>query len=83
MFGGAEVDLRDAAISDEGAALDLSAIFGGIELYVPQNTHVEVTGIPIFGGWENKMRRRANDDDTLTVLKVNCLAVFGGVEIKD
>lgn len=67
--------------SHEGAQLALTGIFGGISVTVPQNVRVEVTGIPIFGGWENKTRQSI--DDTLPVLKVNCLAAFGGVEIKN
>ncbi|MUV37020.1 hypothetical protein JNUCC1_00826 [Lentibacillus sp. JNUCC-1] len=29
LFGGAEIDLRETALSEEGAALDLTALFGG------------------------------------------------------
>jgi len=83
IFGGSEIDLRDAIISDAGATLDLSTIFGGITIYVPQNVQVEVTGIPIFGGWENKTREQTVDNEELPVLKVNCLTVFGGVEINN
>lgn len=82
IFGGAEIDLREVVIAKEGATLDLTAIFGGIELTVPENVQVEVSGIPIFGGWEDKTRARGNDDD-ISILKINGMAVFGGVEIKN
>jgi len=83
IFGGSEIDLRDAIISDAGATLDLSTIFGGITIYVPRNVQVEVTGIPIFGGWENKTREHVVDNEELPILRVNCLTVFGGVEINN
>lgn len=83
IFGGSEIDLREAIISDAGATLDLSTIFGGINIYVPGNVQVEVTGIPIFGGWENKTRERVVDNEDLPVLRVNCLTIFGGVEINN
>jgi len=63
--------------------MDLSAIFGGIALTVPEHVHVEISGIPIFGGWEDKTRNIRNDEAALCVLKLNCLAVCGGIEIKN
>lgn len=83
IFGGSEIDLRDAIISDAGATLDLSTIFGGINIYVPTNVQVEVTGIPIFGGWENKTREHVGANEDLPVLRVNCLTIFGGIEINN
>jgi len=81
IFGGAELDLRDIIVSEEGAKLDLTAVFGGISITVPRNVHVEISGIPIFGGWENKTR--PDDPDDVSVIHVNCLTVCGGVEIKN
>ncbi|WLV24563.1 DUF5668 domain-containing protein [Aciduricibacillus chroicocephali] len=81
IFGGAEIDLRDAVISEQGAVLELNAVFGGVKIYVPENAKVQVSGLPIFGGCENKTRKRAITDAPL--LKINYAAVFGGVEIRD
>ncbi|MGM8364821.1 LiaF transmembrane domain-containing protein [Virgibacillus sp. W0181] len=83
IFGGAEIDLRDTAISSSGAALDLTALFGGIEIRVPENVRIEVTGMPIFGGWENKTRQTVDKDDNLPLLRIKCVAAFGGVEIRN
>lgn len=84
VFGGVELDLRDIIISDDGAHLDCTALFGGISITIPDNVRVETTGIPIFGGWENKLKNRMNDNhEDLPLLKINCLAAFGGVEIRD
>ncbi|MEN1968623.1 DUF5668 domain-containing protein [Lentibacillus sp. N15] len=83
IFGGAEIDLRDATIADTGASLDLTTIFGGVNLYIPENVQVEVKGIPILGGWEDKTKKRGDDHTGFPVLTVNYLAVFGGVEIID
>ncbi|MEI3605672.1 DUF5668 domain-containing protein [Pseudogracilibacillus sp. SE30717A] len=81
IFGGAEIDLREAIISD-GAKLDLTTVFGGISITVPENVQVEVKGIPIFGGWEDKTRHYSNEEKA-TVLTLNCLTVAGGIEIKN
>lgn len=82
IFGGASIDLRDAVLSQEGAELELSAAFGGIELRVPEDWVVVATGLPLFGGWENKAQFKTSDG-ARPVLKINCLALFGGVEIKN
>lgn len=83
VFGGTEIDLREATFSDKGATLDLVTVFGGASILVPKNVHVEVSGIPIFGGWEDKTRSSVDNDEILPVLKVKCLAIFGGVEINN
>src|SRR5699024_11621830 len=69
IFGGSEIDLRDAIISNAGATLDLSTIFGGITIYVPRNVQVQVTGIPSFGGWETKTREHVVDNGVLPVVR--------------
>lgn len=83
IFGGADIDLRDAKIAEEGATLELVAIFGGIEIKVPEDMRVEVTGLPIFGGWENKTRKPKDIDENQPVLHIHCVAAFGGIEIRD
>lgn len=85
VFGGAEIDLRNVILSHEGTSLDLLAAFGGVTLIVPEHIHVQVSGIPVLGGWENKTRKRLSKEETKDqqVLRVNCLTAFGGVEIKN
>ena len=84
VFGGSEIDLRNARISENGALLELTAVFGGIELTVPVNWQVHITGTPLFGGWENKtvstLREGAHN---LPILRINCTAMFGGVTVKN
>lgn len=80
LFGGIDIDLRGANISDGEVYLELTAMFGGIDLLVPQNWKVEVTGIPILGGWDNKTI--LNTDPNAPVLKVKCFVAFGGIEVK-
>lgn len=81
ILGGAEIDLRDAVIID-GASLDLTTVLGGVEMKVPDNVRVEVAGTPILGGWEDKTRVRREVDE-VPVLKINCLTILGGVEIRN
>jgi predicted membrane protein len=80
LFGGTDIDLRDAALAPEGATLDLTAAFGAIEVVVPEPWKVRMSGLPLFGGWDNKARRPADAADGPT-LTVRCVAAFGGIEL--
>src|SRR5699024_249549 len=83
IFGGAKIDLRDVELSTKNAHLELVSIFGGVTLFVPANIRIEISGTPIFGGWDDKTRKGNYHDESVPVLKVKCLPIFGGVEIKD
>lgn len=83
IFGGAEVDLREVIVPPEGAKLELTVIFGGIEIRMPENVRIDVSGMPIFGAWENKTKRHSENNEMLPVLSVDCTVIFGGLEIRD
>jgi len=84
MFGGIEIDLRKARLADGEQSLDLTAIFAGIEIRVPETWNVWVTGSPIFGGIDDK-RATGNMGKAASGgrLHINAFAMFGGVEIKN
>jgi predicted membrane protein len=81
IFGGINMDLRDACLLNEGAKLDVTAAFGGVNIIVPPEWKVVVKGIPIFGGWSNKTRGKNDVNSGAPVLTIHCFAAFGGVEI--
>ncbi|MDZ4746538.1 MAG: DUF5668 domain-containing protein [bacterium] len=81
VFGGIELDLRDAEIDSGNAMLAVTAVFGGIEIRVPPHWNVVVQGTPIFGGIEDKTRRTFSEGVNGPVLLLDVTAVFGGVEI--
>lgn len=81
LFGGAELDLRQAVLAYGESRLTLTAIFGGIEVQIPENCRVIVDGSAILGGIEDNTAG-AEIPDSAPVLKVDATAVFGGVEIK-
>lgn len=80
IFGGAEIDLRDAMPTPE-AELDVFTAFGGVEIRVPDGWRVDVRGFPLFGGFENVTSKEKLPADSPTLL-VKATALFGGVEIK-
>ena len=80
IFGGAELDLRRVKVSTEGCTLNMTAIFGGIEISVPSDWRVVVTGTPILGAIEDKTVRPEGEKAGPEV-RINCTVAFGGIEI--
>jgi len=79
VFGGVVCDLRNA-VFEEDCAINVSAIFGGVDIFVPENINVKVNSTSIFGGISNK--RGKNSKENTVTLYVNGTCLFGGVDIK-
>jgi hypothetical protein len=59
-------------------------MFGGVEIWVPQNWTVEVVGHGIFGGYDDKtLPPRINPGDKPQHLVLTGYAMFGGVTVKN
>ena len=56
IFGGVKCDLRNAII-EKDCAVTASAIFGGIDIFVPDNVNVKITSNSIFGGVSEQKHR--------------------------
>ncbi|HRO65000.1 MAG TPA: LiaF-related protein, partial [Candidatus Dojkabacteria bacterium] len=54
LFGGVEYDLSKVKIDKNGAEMNISVIFGGVELRVPENIEVISNITAILGGVEDK-----------------------------
>lgn len=79
IFGGVNCDLRHAII-EKDCAITASAIFGGIDIHIPDNVNVKITSNSIFGGvGEKKHRPYVQGSPTLYI---NATCIFGGVDIK-
>ena len=85
MFGGIEIDMRDADIAENEAVLYANSIFGGIELRVPDTWYVAARGQGIFGGFTDstKYNPPVDPEKPRKTLIVMGMAVFGGVEIRN
>lgn len=83
IFGGIDLDLRDAFLLNNGARIDVTSTFGGVDIIVPPDWKIVVKGVPIFGGWSNKTRGRNYDNPDAPVLTLHCFVAFGGVDIKN
>jgi predicted membrane protein len=84
LFGGGQLDLRDAKLSTEKkAVLEVDAIFGGMEIIVPYDWNVVIKSNAIFGGFSNKQNftNGAQVDLSKEIIIIGN-AIFGGGEIK-
>jgi len=83
VFGGSEISMEHCRLSEQGAVIDLVAIFGGSKLIIPRDWHVKTEVVSIFGGFTDKrafMNESTNDlSKTLTIKGVT---IFGGGELK-
>ena len=79
VFGGVKCDLRGAIINKD-VVINAEAVFGGVEIFVPNDVKIKVKSTPVFGGVSNKAIQSTNDDSK--IIYVNATSVFGGVEIK-
>jgi predicted membrane protein len=86
VFGGVEVDFLSADIEGQEAVIYVEAIFGGIELRVPERWKVVFQGQSIFGGYSDETRPPLADALGTTPRKTLILrgkAVFGGINVKN
>jgi hypothetical protein len=81
VFGGCNVDLRHAVLPEDGSAVvDAFAMFGGIEIRVPDDWLVVNRGNAILGGFESKVHPLPGARKRLVVTGT---AIMGGVEVKN
>lgn len=79
IFGGFDLDLRNAVI-EQDIVVNATAVFGGINIYLPSNVKVKVSNVPIFGGVSNKAA--TSMDPNAPTIFINSTCMFGGIDIK-
>jgi hypothetical protein len=84
IFGGVELDLRQAGMTGDSAVLEINAIFGGVEIKIPRNWSAVVEGVGIFGGYaDNSFQPDPAQGPGVKQLIVKGVAAFGGVDVKN
>ena len=82
VFGGITLDLRQAQLAPEGANLGAFAAFGGVTILVPKGWRVNLSGLPIFGGLDNKTLQNGQLPEDAPTLNIQATVLFGGVDVK-
>ena len=63
----------------EDVTIDVTAIFGGVEVYLPDDVNVKLTSTALFGAAENSAKRA--DVPEWPTVYIRATSIFGGVEI--
>ena len=79
VFGEVKCDLRNAVI-EQDCVINGTAVFGGIDVFVPDNVNVKIYSNSIFGGVSDKRQYRFKGDGP--TLYINAICLFGGVDLK-
>ena len=82
VFGGANLDLREARLPPGVVDLDVTAVMGGINIVVPPGLAVQMHGSAIMGGFADINRAPANPDPDTPLLRVRGLTMMGGVNVE-
>lgn len=81
VFGGAQINFAQADF--EGTAIiDVSVIFGGVDIIIPSNWNLKNEMSVVFGGIEDRRTVTNNVSETGKTLILKGDIVFGGIEIK-
>jgi len=83
IFGGGEVDLTRSSLAPGDNVIEITCIFGGTTIIVPDNWNVVIDVTPILGGFSDsrKMRGDVIRDNTRSLI-IRGTVIFGGGEIK-
>ncbi|MFB6172441.1 MAG: hypothetical protein ABEJ23_07890 [Haloarculaceae archaeon] len=82
LFGGVELDLRDASVADPPATVNATALFGGVDVIVPREWNVQMDVLPVLGGASDDRPRREAEHETVDLV-VTGFAAFGAVTVTD
>lgn len=80
IFGGSKIDLTQCQLAPGDNILEMTAIFGGSTLVVPNDWNIKVEVVNIFGGFTDK-RNHLNVDYNKTLI-IKGASIFGGGELK-
>src|SRR5215469_12443193 len=80
VMGGVELDLRDARFSEPEVTLHAYTLMGGIQITVPEDVDVDVSGIAFMGGFDHNASGPGVPGAPR--VKVIGFAFMGGVEVR-
>jgi predicted membrane protein len=81
IFGGNEINLSQADFNHQ-IVMDVTNLFGGTTLTIPNHWQVKTEVVSIFGGIEDKRptdQHNSDNPDKIVILRGTCM--FGGIEI--
>jgi hypothetical protein len=80
IFGGADIDFTDAIFTTPNVTIKILCMFGGDNIYVPENVNIVSKAFCIFGGIDNSAPSIASRQ--APTLTIEGLVLFGGLDVK-
>ena len=80
IMGGDEIDLRDAELEGGELTLNLFALMGGSNIYVPDSVEVETGGFSLMGGHEEVGTERPPRPGA-PLIRIRVYTLMGGASI--
>ena len=78
IFGGSDLNLKSAVIVDD-VTINATAVFGGIDIVLPDDVNVKMSSTSLFGGTDNHVKRPSVPEWPTVYIKAT--AVFGGIDV--
>ncbi|MFF2011129.1 DUF1707 domain-containing protein [Streptomyces sp. NPDC058195] len=82
MWGGGEIDLREANFEDREVVIRCITIMGGIQVTVPPELNVEVRGIGVMGGFGERAKDEGIPSPDAPRVRITGFALMGGVGVE-
>jgi hypothetical protein len=82
VFGGADIDLRDAILPGREVIIRAVSVFGAMTIRVPPEMHVIDSGVAIFGGRDISGESSESEGPNAPLLRIQGVCVFGGMSVR-
>lgn len=82
MWGGGEIDLREANFEAREVVIRCFAIMGGMQVTVPPDLNVEVRGIGVMGGFGENTKDEGFPAPDSPRVRITGFALMGGVGVE-
>jgi len=81
VMGSATLDLREAELGEGVSEIEVMAVFGNVEIFVPIGVRVECVGQAMLGNFELRMSGVPEFPPDAPTLRVKGTAYFSNVEV--
>lgn len=78
-FNGLILDLSNAYLNEK-TNITISTLFGGVDLYLPDDVNIQIQSSNFLGGVD--LHKRENKIENTKVIYLNARCIFGGINIK-
>ncbi len=82
VFAGADLNFKNAGLDQNGAVIQLSSLFSGCNVFVPEDWEVKTEVTTIFAEVSDKRLKQPDHTDHKKVLYIRGVLLFSGLDIK-